>query len=76
MFWFHGPLIVAMTIYFLPTIIAAARGHQSWPAIAVLNFMLGWTGLCWIAALIWSLTGVRIEYGGGRYYQRGPRWYY
>jgi len=62
--------LIALALYFLPAIIAAARRHQSWPAIAMLNFLLGWTGIFWIAALIWSLTGVRAEYGGGWYYQR------
>jgi hypothetical protein len=74
MLLFHGSFVLALVMYFLPAIIAAARHHQSWPAIAVLNFFLGWTGICWIAALIWSLTGVRGEYGGGPYYR--PRGYY
>jgi hypothetical protein len=70
-------LIVILSDINMPEIIAAARGHQSWPAIAVLNFLLGWTGVCWIVAVIWSLTGVRVEYGGRpSYYERGPRGYY
>jgi len=76
-FWYSEPFIIALALYFVPAIIAAARRHQSWPAIAMLNLLLGWTGIFWIAALIWSLTGVRAEYGGGRtYYQRGSRGYY
>jgi hypothetical protein len=43
----HGSFVLALVMYFLPAIIAAARHHQSWPAIAVLNFLLGWTGICW-----------------------------
>ncbi|HTZ37103.1 MAG TPA: superinfection immunity protein [Stellaceae bacterium] len=75
MFWFHGSLI-ALAIYLLPSIIGLARGHQSWPAIAVLDLLLGWTGICWIIALIWSLTGVRIEYGGRPPYRGAQRGFY
>jgi hypothetical protein len=75
MFWFSESVILTLTLYFLPTIIAAARGHQSWLAIAALNSLLGWTGICWIISLVWSLTGVRVEYGGGGRYYR-PRDYY
>ena len=71
---FPESLIFTLALYFLPAIIAAARRHQSWLAIAALNFLLGWTGICWIFALIWSLTGVRVEYGGGGPYR--PRGYY
>jgi Superinfection immunity protein len=71
MMLFQASSGVALVMYFLPAIIAVARRHQSWPAIAVLNFLLGWTGICWVAALIWSLTGVRVDYGGGHYRPRG-----
>ena len=58
-----------LALYFLPTIIAFWRGHQSWMAIALLNvlsgsciglscFGMGPLGLGWILALIWSLSGV------------------
>lgn len=49
--------IVAIGIYFLPTIVAALRGHLSSGAIFVLNLLLGWTALFWIIALVWSFTG-------------------
>lgn len=48
-------LFIAMAIafYFLPTIIAWKKtfGGQ----IFLLNLLLGWTGLGWIIALIWSV---------------------
>lgn len=50
-------LIVATLIYFLPTVIALARGHLSTLAIFLLNLFLGWTLLGWLIALIWSCTG-------------------
>jgi Superinfection immunity protein len=44
-------------LYFLPTIVAANRGHQSTAAICVLNTFLGWTFIGWLIALVWSFTG-------------------
>jgi hypothetical protein len=46
-------------VYFLPTIIAFARNHHNAWAIFALNFLLAWTVIGWIAALVWSLTAVR-----------------
>lgn len=52
-------LAVAAFAYFLPTIIAAARGHHNGGAVFALNLLLGWTVLGWIAALVWAVTAVR-----------------
>jgi hypothetical protein len=49
---------VLLALYFTPALVARHRQHQSGPAIAVLNLLLGWTVLGWIAALVWSLSGV------------------
>jgi RsiW-degrading membrane proteinase PrsW (M82 family) len=49
-------LAIFLAFYFLPTIIASQRGHNSTGAIFLLNFLLGWTFMGWIAALIWSFT--------------------
>lgn len=49
-------LIVATILHFMPTIVAFARGHGSKWAIFAVNLLLGWTVICWIWALIWSLT--------------------
>lgn len=43
-------------LYFLPTIIAAARHKQNTMAIGALNFFLGWSFIGWIVALIWALS--------------------
>ena len=50
-------LIVAVLLYFLPTVVALIRGHLSALAIFLLNLFLGWTLIGWIIALIWSCTG-------------------
>ncbi|MEY5098743.1 MAG: hypothetical protein RJA36_1462 [Pseudomonadota bacterium] len=49
-------LIGIPLIYFLPSIVARLRDHRQMPAIFLLNLFLGWTGLGWIAALVWSAT--------------------
>ena len=47
-----------LAVYFLPTIIALARSHHNAVAILLLNLFLGWTGIGWILALVWSVTTV------------------
>jgi len=46
-------------IYLTPSIIAVVRDHHRWPWIGFLNFATGWTVAGWIAALVWSVTGIR-----------------
>lgn len=49
-------------VYWLPTIVAFARGSDGRFIIMALNFLMGWTVLGWIGALIWALvstTGYR-----------------
>jgi hypothetical protein len=38
--------------YFLPWAVAATRGKSNSLAIGLLNFLLGWTVLGWLAALV------------------------
>ena len=52
-------MVVIGLLHFIPTVIAFMRGHQSKWAILVLNVLLGWSGIGWIIALVWSLTGVK-----------------
>ena len=49
-----GLIIALLALYLLPGFIAEHRGHRSSTAILVLNVLLGWTVIGWIAALIWS----------------------
>jgi hypothetical protein len=48
--------LVALILYFLPSMIAFARHHRNAVAILVLNLFLGWTFLGWIISLVWSFT--------------------
>jgi hypothetical protein len=49
-------LVVALSlgIYFIPTLVALERLHSNRGAIFVLNFLLGWTLLGWVAAFVWA----------------------
>jgi hypothetical protein len=51
--------LVGVFIYFLPAVIAYARGHHNWVPIFLLNFFTAWFLLGWIIALIWSTTAVK-----------------
>ena len=55
-------LMIAGAMYFLPTIIASSRNARSMTGIVLVNFFFGWTGVGWIVAFIWALTGER-RYG-------------
>lgn len=51
-------ILIGIAAYFIPTAIAAFRGHHNTMAIFGLNLLLGWTFIGWVASLIWSLTAV------------------
>jgi hypothetical protein len=57
--WHWIVTLFIIGIYFLPTMIAYARGHHNALAIMLTNLFLGWTALGWIAALVWSATAAR-----------------
>jgi hypothetical protein len=42
-------------IYFLPSIIALGRNKRDITAIVLLNFLLGWTMIGWVVALVWAV---------------------
>jgi len=47
-------LSVLALLYFLPTILAADRGHGV-ACILLLNLFFGWTVIGWFALLLWAL---------------------
>lgn len=49
-------ILIIVAAYFLPAIVASVRSHHNSTAITVLNLLLGWTVLGWVAALVWSAT--------------------
>ena len=45
-------------VYLAPTLIALIRDHpRTWP-ICLINAFLGWTGVGWFVALIWSVLPI------------------
>lgn len=47
--------LVGVGIYFLPSLIAAARHTHNTAGIFLLNLFLGWTGIGWIIAFVMAL---------------------
>lgn len=60
-----GAMCIGVMLYFLPSMVAMARGHENKLAIVILNLLLGWTFLGWVGALVWSLTVTRRTHAGG-----------
>jgi hypothetical protein len=58
--WHWVVALLALLVYFMPTFIAHRRAHPRKIPILLVNLFLGWTGIGWIAALIWALR----SYGG------------
>ena len=48
-------IILLFALYFLPFLIASLRQHKNIFAILLLNLFLGWTGIGWVIALVWSV---------------------
>lgn len=51
-----GLLFINIPLYMLPAFIAGYRSHRNTAAVTILNALLGWTGLGWVAALAWSFA--------------------
>jgi Superinfection immunity protein len=49
-------LTVLLAFYCIPMLVAMSRSHRQLLAIVVLNFLLGWTLLGWVGALVWACT--------------------
>jgi succinate dehydrogenase/fumarate reductase cytochrome b subunit len=50
-------ILTVVTIgYFLPWAIAATRGKSNTAVVGWLNFLLGWTFIGWVVALVMALT--------------------
>jgi hypothetical protein len=47
-------ILFSLVIYFMPTLVAWHKKNRD--AILALNLLLGWTGLGWVAALVWGLV--------------------
>ncbi len=47
-------ILLSIALYFLPAIVGRNKANSG--AIFVLNFLLGWTIVGWIVALVWACT--------------------
>lgn len=54
--WDTGPFMLFAIAYFVPVLIALGRKHRFTMAIGSMNVFLGWTGIGWLAALIWAVN--------------------
>ncbi|UAW58759.1 hypothetical protein ASO78B_055 [Escherichia phage vB_EcoS_ASO78B] len=43
-------------VYLLPSFVALQRKHVNRTAICVLNILVGWSFIGWVAALVWALV--------------------
>jgi hypothetical protein len=70
-------LCLLALLYFLPTIVAANRGHNI-ALILVLNLFIGWTVIGWFVMLVWALVSCPPYYhvvhvpGACYYYPHNP----
>ena len=49
-------VLTGVFVHFLPSVIAACREHRRMTAILLVNLLLGWTVIGWIAALVWAFS--------------------
>jgi hypothetical protein len=49
-------LVILLSVYAVPTIVAVVRNKTNALAIAALNISLGWTLIGWAGALVWACT--------------------
>ena len=49
-------IILIITLYFIPTLIASLRKHNNSNSILLTNLFFGWTLLGWLICLIWSFS--------------------
>jgi hypothetical protein len=54
---------VAAFFYFLPWLVATSRHHHNQGGILILNALLGWTFIGWIAALVMACGTVHNKDG-------------
>jgi hypothetical protein len=49
-------ILPGLALYFLPTIIAAARHKRNMLGITLLNVLAGWSLIGWVIALVWAFS--------------------
>jgi hypothetical protein len=49
-------VVIGALFYLLPSAIASIRQAEHLGAIIIINVLLGWTVLGWLAALVWAVS--------------------
>lgn len=53
-----GILLVALALYFLPSIVAMVREKENGTGgVLLVNLFLGWTVVGWLLAFVWGCSG-------------------
>lgn len=66
--------LIGVGLYFLPSLIAAARQTHNAVGVFLLNLFLGWTGIGWIIAFIIAICSS--PWPAHYYYHYPPGYYY
>lgn len=54
--WFIVLVPLFLIAYFIPFLVAIGRKHRFSTAIGLINLLLGWTFIGWLAAIIWAVN--------------------
>jgi hypothetical protein len=54
-------ILLVVTIYFFPALVAWHRFHKHVMAIFVANLFFGWTFVGWVAALVWACMNTTLK---------------
>ena len=77
--WLVVMVPLFLIAYFIPFFVAAGRKHRFSTAIGLINLLLGWTVIGWLAAIIWAVNRDVREQGedsapsGPPYFLNEPR---
>ena len=62
-------LYLLFMAYIVPGLVAWDRRHHAAVGIWTLTLLLGWTGIGWLAALLWAVIGMLLgAYAQGRWW--------
>lgn len=54
--WVVLAIVVVPPLYFLPAVLAASKRHAHAAALFFVDLALGWTGIGWLACLVWAAS--------------------